>query len=148
MDCLGRTTDDAALGFESIKLWLSWRVEQQILPTPNTSPARWERGVKIRLKADKTTGRIESNAANVLENTLSEVWDYQLGHRSALEWILKKYKKTTTRDLTIGEKFASYCSADHEEKVIDLLMRVCWVSVETVEIIAAIENSASCRVKR
>jgi len=64
-----------------------------------------------------------------------EAWDYKLGNRSALEWILDQYKEKKPKDPTIAEKFNTYKFADHKTKVIDLLKRVTTVSVETMKII-------------
>ncbi len=110
---------------------------------PCTGTGQGERGTRIkpRLKADKTAGRIDIDELTVLHEVPPEAWDYRLGHRSALEWILEEYKESTPRDPTIREKFNTYRFADHKEKVIDLLMRVCWVSVETMQIIAAMRGA-------
>ena len=54
---------------------------------------------------------------------------------SALEWGLDQYKERRPKDPTIAEKFNTYRFADHKERVIDLLKRVCTVSVETVRIV-------------
>jgi predicted helicase len=62
-------------------------------------------------------------------------WNYKLGNRSALEWILDQYKEKKPRDPTIRELFNTYRFADYKEHVIDLLQRVCTVSVETMHII-------------
>ncbi len=59
----------------------------------------------------------------------TEAWEYRLGNRSALEWILDQYKVKKPRDLMIREKFDTYRFADYKEKVIDLLARVTTVSV-------------------
>ena len=80
-----------------------------------------------------------------LENIPPEAWTYRLGHRSALEWILEEYKESTPRDPTIREKFNTYRFADYKEKVIDLLMRVCRVSVETMTIINAMPGLSNAR---
>ncbi|MDH6099652.1 hypothetical protein NWP21_12540 [Anabaenopsis sp. FSS-46] len=53
----------------------------------------------------------------------------------ALEWILDQYKEKKPKDPTIAEKFNTYRFADYKEQVIDLLMRVCRVSVETMNIV-------------
>ena len=58
-----------------------------------------------------------------------------LGSRSALEWVLDQYKERKPRDPTIAEWFNTYRFADYKEQVIDLLRRVCTVSVKTVEIV-------------
>lgn len=73
----------------------------------------------------------------------AEAWDYKLGNRSALEWILDQYKEKTPKDPTIREKFNTYRFADYKEKVIDLLARVTRVSVETQRIVSEMK-----RVKR
>ena len=49
--------------------------------------------------------------------------------------MLDQYKEKTPRDPTIRERFNTYRFADHKERVIDLLQRVCAVSVETVGIV-------------
>ena len=66
-------------------------------------------------------------------------WDYRLGNRSGLEWILDQYKEKTPKDPTIREKFNTYRFVDYKEKVIDLLARVTRVSVETMEIVEAMK---------
>lgn len=62
-------------------------------------------------------------------------WEYKLGNRSAIEWVLDRYKERKPRDPTIREKFNTYRFADYKEEVIDLLGRVTAVSVATMEII-------------
>jgi predicted helicase len=57
-----------------------------------------------------------------------------------LEWILDQYKEKTPKDPTIRAKFNTYRFVDHKEKVIDLLMRVTRVSVETMEIVETMKN--------
>ena len=69
-----------------------------------------------------------------------EPWEYRLGNRSALEWILDQHKEKTPKDPAIRERFNTYRFADHKEKVIDLLMRVTRVSVETVAIVEAMRQ--------
>ena len=54
--------------------------------------------------------------------------------RSALEWILDQYREKKPKDPTIAEKFNTYRFADYKEQVIDLLKRVCTVSVQTMQI--------------
>ena len=65
----------------------------------------------------------------------AQAWEYRLGNRSALEWVLDQYKERKPRDPTIREKFNTYRFSDHKEQVIDLLRRVCTVSVATMEIV-------------
>jgi len=57
------------------------------------------------------------------------------GNRLALEWVLDQYKEKKPSDPTIAEKFNTYRFADYKDHVIDLLKRVCTVSVETMKIV-------------
>ena len=78
---------------------------------------------KCMLKADKDGGRIIVDSETTLTGVPPEAWEYQLGNRSALEWILDQYKEKKPKDPTIREKFNTYRFADYKEKVIDLLAR-------------------------
>ncbi len=96
--------------------------------------------LKVKLKADKETGIIELDEQTALTGVPKEAWDYKLGNRSALEWVLDQYKEKKPADPTIAEKFNTYRFADYKEQVIDLLKRVCTVSVETVRLIGELEK--------
>ena len=72
----------------------------------------------------------------------AEAWDYVLGTRSALEWVLDQYKEKKPRDATIRDKFDTYRFADHKERVIELVRRVCTVSVRTMELIDELPNGS------
>ncbi|EAZ90139.1 DNA or RNA helicase of superfamily II [Crocosphaera chwakensis CCY0110] len=81
------------------------------------------------------------SSSKSLEGIPSIAWEYKLGNRCALEWILDQYKEKKPRDKTIAEKFNNYRFADYKEQVIDLLTKVCAVSVETMKIIEEMENN-------
>lgn len=91
--------------------------------------------VKAKLKADKEKGIIEIDELTYLSGVPKSAWDYKLGNRSALEWVLDQYKEKKPSDPTIAEKFNTYRFADYKDHVIDLLKRVCTVSVETMKIV-------------
>jgi predicted helicase len=95
---------------------------------------------KAKLKADKETGVIILDENTELHEIPSEAWNYKLGNRSALEWILDQYQEKKPKDPTIAEKFNTYRFADYKEQVIDLLKRVCTVSVETMMIVRKMEE--------
>jgi predicted helicase len=95
---------------------------------------------KAKLKADREQGTIVLDENTVISDIPKEVWEYKLGNRSALEWILDQYKEKKPSDPTIAEKFNTYKFADYKEHVIDLLKRVCTVSVETVKIVKEMEK--------
>ena len=120
---LGRELLDLHIGFESAEPYPLERVDK---------PADAGRAV---LRADKERGVIILDGKTTLNGVPYEAWEYRLGNRSALEWVLDQYKERTPRDPTIRERFNTYRFADHKERVIDLLKRVCTVSVETVRIV-------------
>ena len=120
---LGQELLDLHIGFESATPMALDRVEQQ---KPAGQP---------RLRADKERGTITLDNQTTLTSIPDSAWEYRLGSRSALEWVLDQYKERTPRDPTIRERFNTYRFADHKEHVIDLLKRVCTVSVETVRIV-------------
>jgi predicted helicase len=88
-----------------------------------------------RLIAHREQGSIEIDTNTTLKGIPSEAWSYQLGTHSALEWLLDRYKERKPKDPTIREKFNTYRFADYKEEVIDLLQRICAVSLETMKII-------------
>jgi predicted helicase len=97
---------------------------------------------KAILRADKDAGSIALDSETTLRGIPSVAWDYKLGNRCALEWVLDQYKEKKPKDHTIREKFDTYRFADYKEKVIDLLMRVTTVSVETERITRAMKAVA------
>ena len=90
---------------------------------------------KAILRADKDQGTIVLDEQTTLTGVPVEAWEYWLGNRSALEWVLDQYKERKPRDPTILERFNTYRFVDHKEHVIDLLGRVCSVSAVTTTII-------------
>ncbi len=88
-----------------------------------------------KLKALKEKGIIQLDENTELHGIPSKVWEYKLGNRSALEWVLDQYKENKPKDHTIAKKFNTYLFKDYKEQVIELIRKVCTVSVRTMEII-------------
>jgi predicted helicase len=95
----------------------------------------------VRAQSGQRGGRIIIDSETILTGIPPEAWDYRLGNRSALEWVLDQYKEKKPKDPTIREKFNTYRFADYKEKVIDLLMRVTTVSGCTVGILKAMADA-------
>ena len=119
----GRKLLDLHIGFDSVEPWPLERVEK---PGPPS---------KVILQADKNRNVIVLDDKTTLTGVPYQAWIYRLGSRSAVEWVLDQYKERKPRDPTIRERFNTYRFADHKERVIDLLRRVCAVSVETMRIV-------------
>ena len=120
----GRELLDLHLGFETAEPWPLERVDKDEV-TPKRSI----------LGADKESGVITLDEQTSLAGVPAEAWEYRLGSRSALEWVLDQYKERKPRDPTIREQFNTYRFANHKETVIDLLGRVCAVSTFTTNIV-------------
>jgi predicted helicase len=123
------------IGYETVKPWKLKRID-----VPDEKSKKANLAPKPLLKADKDTCVIVLDTETQLTGVPPEAWSYKLGNRSALEWILDQYKEKTPKDPTIRAKFNTYRFADHKEKVIDLLLRVTRVSVETMEIAEAMKT--------
>jgi predicted helicase len=123
----GKQLIDLHLNFEQAEKYPLQIETQKVNEDIKSSP---------RLIARKESGIIEIDTITKLHGVPTEVWEYRLGTYSALEWILERYKEKTPKDPTIREKFNTYRFGDYKEQVIDLLMRVCTVSVETIRIIS------------
>ena len=133
----GSALMDAHIGYEGATPYALTRTNK---PSPQPSPKGRGSNPKVKLKADKENGLIILDEATTLSGVPASAWDYKLGNRSALEWVLDQYKESKPKDPTIREKFNTYQFADYKEHVIDLLMRVCTVSAQTQEIIEAMRK--------
>ena len=120
----GRALLDLHLEFETADPWPLERVDKD-----GVTPKR------AILRADKERNVITVDDQTSLAGVPDEAWDYRLGSRSALEWVLDQYKERKPRDPTIRERFNTYRFADHKERVVDLLGRVCAVSAFTTTIV-------------
>ena len=85
---------------------------------------------KMRLSKDKT--QLKYNHFLTLDGIPTEVYEYRLGNRSALEWIVDQYRvKTDTRSGIVNDPNR----ADQPRYIVDLIVRVITVSLKTVEIV-------------
>ncbi len=128
----GRELLDLHIGFETAGPWPLERQDKDGM-TPT----------KAILRADKARGAITLDEQTTLAGVPGEAWEYRLGNRSALEWVLDQYKERKPRDPTIREFFNTYRFADHKERVIDLLGRVCAVSAFTTTIVNELRDMSS-----
>ena len=128
----GRELLDLHLGFEAAE---PWPLERQ--DKAGVEPKR------ALLRADKEKGIIRLDDQTLLAAVPPEAWEYRLGSRSALEWVLDQYKERTPRDPTIRERFNTYRFADYKDHVIDLLCRVCAISCFTTTIVDELGRRSS-----
>ena len=97
---------------------------------------------RAKLQAKREDGRIVVDEKTTLDGIPPEAWEYKLGGRSALEWVLDQHKEKRVKDPTVAAKFPPSPFSGRKEEVIELLRRVCTVSVETVKIIQKMEEES------
>ena len=85
---------------------------------------------KMKLSKNKT--QLIYNDFLTLDSIPPDVYDYRLGNRSALEWIVDQYRvKTDKRSGIVNDPNR----ADQPQYIVDLIGRVITVSLKTVEIV-------------
>ena len=103
------------------------------IETPG-KPLDW-RVEKMRLSKDKT--QIKYNDFLALDGIPAKVFDYRLGNRSALEWVIDQYRvKTDKRSGIINDPNR----ADDPQYIVKLIGKVITVSLETVEIVESLPD--------
>jgi predicted helicase len=88
---------------------------------------------KMKLSADKTSLRV--NGSLTLAGIPPEVFEYRLGNRSALDWVIDQYQVSV--DSRSGIE-SDPNREDDPEYIVKLVGRVVAVSVETVAIVNAL----------
>ena len=104
-----------------------------LIETPDM-PLDW-RVEQMKFSKDKT--QIRYNDFLTLGGIPAEVFQYRLGHRSALEWVVDQYRVKTDRRSGIEN---DPNRADDEEYIVDLIRKVISVSLETVRIVEGLSG--------
>ena len=125
------------IGYEAVDPFALARVD-----VPDDKARAAGQPPKPILKADPASGSIPLDSETTLRGVPPEAWAYKLGNRCAIDWVLDQHKEKKPKDPTIREKFNTYRFCDYKEKVVDLLMRVTTVSVETVRITEAMKEAS------
>ncbi|MDE0634407.1 MAG: N-6 DNA methylase [Candidatus Poribacteria bacterium] len=99
------------------------------IETPDV-PIDW-RVEKMKLSRDKT--QLVYNDFLTIEDIPAEVYDYRLGTRSALEWVIDQYRvKVDKRSSIVNDPNRA---EPQQRYIVDLIGRVISVSLQTVEIV-------------
>ena len=116
------------IGYEDVDEYPIKKIE-----TPG-KPLDW-RVEKMKLSKDKT--QIVYNDFLTLHGIPKEVFDYKLGNRSALEWVIDQYRvKTDKRSGIINDPNR----LDDLQYIVKLIRKVITVSLETVEIVESLPD--------
>ena len=90
---------------------------------------------RMRLSKEKT--QIAYNDFLTLGGIPSEVFDYRLGNRSALEWIIDQYRASTQKRSGI---INDPNRTDDPEYIVRLIGKVITVSLETVKTVKSLPS--------
>lgn len=96
--------------------------------------------LKSIFKIDKNNGIVVLDEITTIKNIPKEIFNYKLGIRSCVEWILDQYKEKKVEDITIAEKFNEYKYSDYKEKIIMLLKKIISLSIKTLKITNEMNN--------
>jgi len=127
----GQKLADLHLNYESAKPYdLKW-IETPAVPLSY-------RVEKMKLSKDKT--EIKINDSLTLSGIPKEVFDYRLGNRSALDWVIDQYQISTDKRSGIT---SDPNRPDDEQYIVRLVGQVIRVSLETVKIVASLPTPFS-----
>ena len=87
-------------------------------------------------KGERDKSTIIYNSRVTLSNIPEEAYRYQLGARSAIEWIIDRYYVTTDKPSGIVKDPNDW--SDDPRYIINLLKRIVTVSLETMKIVDAL----------
>ena len=123
----GRELADLHINYESVPKY----DQLKHIETPGL-PIDW-RVEKMKLSRDKT--QLKYNEFLTLDGIPAAAFDYRLGNRSALEWVVDQYRvKTDKRSGVVNDPNR----ADQPQYIVDLIARVITVSLKTVEVVGGL----------
>jgi predicted helicase len=118
--------------YDEIEPWPIQRIDSPLKRADGTHPKPI-----LRSHPDQNAVVVDSDTQVI--GIPDEAWEYRLGNRSAIDWVLDQHKEKPPRDPTIREKFNTYRFADNKERMISLLAKVVRVSMDTVAITQAMK---------
>jgi predicted helicase len=120
----------ARIGAELMKLHLEYEEQREYpLERRETGKLDW-RVEKMSLSKDKT--QLKYNDFLALSGIPPEVYEYRLGNRSALEWVIDQYRVSTDKRSGIVN---DPNREDDPEYIVRLIGQVVTVSLETVRLV-------------
>ena len=124
----GQRLGEIHIGYEEVPEYPLHFIENREVPID------W-RVEKMKLSKDKT--QLVYNDFLTLDGIPPKAFDYRLGNRSALEWVIDQYRvKTDKRSGIINDPNR----ADDPRYIVKLVGKVIAVSLETVEIVEGLPN--------
>ncbi|MGI8925317.1 MAG: type ISP restriction/modification enzyme [Tepidiformaceae bacterium] len=113
------------LGYEQLQPYPLKQVQDRSVPFS------WLVQDRMRLSKDRTS--VQVNASLVLDGVPPEAFEYRLGNRSALEWVIDQYQ--VKKDKATGKVISDPNRPEDPEYIVRLVGQVVGLSLETVEIV-------------
>jgi predicted helicase len=132
----GRRLADLHLGYETVE---PYPLDEVDVTSESMDDYERYRVQKMAFDKGKDRSRIVYNARITLTNIPEDAYRYQLGSRSAVEWIMDRYQVRTDRASGIVNDPNDW-SREHKQPryIIDLVKRIVTVSLGTMEIVDAL----------
>jgi predicted helicase len=123
---LGKQLAELHLNYETAKKYdLTWL-------TPKGA-------IDYRVSKMKRVGNtIHYNDSLILADIPPQAWEYKLGNRSALEWVIDQYQHKTDQESGIIQDPNQ--ASPNEKYVVELLERVTYISVQSMTLIAQLPH--------
>lgn len=126
---IGRELIELHVGYEAGERYdLTW-IEHEKAP--------YSTKVTSRMQLDSAAGTVVVNPSLTLGGIPQAAFDYVLGTRSALEWVVDQFRLERDDEGTI---ISDPNKSDDDEYIVQLIERVTHVSVKTVELIRELPN--------
>ena len=123
----GAALADLHVNYESVPKY----DQLKYIETPGV-PIDW-RVEKMKLSTDKT--QLKYNDFLTLDGIRAATYDYRLGNRSALEWVVDQYRvKTDKRSGIVNDPNRT----DQPQYIVNLIAHVITVSLKTVDIVKSL----------
>lgn len=134
----GRALSDLHLGYEKVQPYKG--IQETVSGAMSTTPpSELYRVAKMKIpkvKGQPDRSTIIYNNRVTLTNIPEEAYRYQLGARSAIEWIIDRYQVKVDKASEIANDPNDW--SDDPRYIIDLLKRIVTVSLETMKIVDAL----------
>jgi predicted helicase len=92
----GQRLLDLHIGYEAVEPWPLDRTD-----APDAKARAAGLSPKPVLISDRDAGLLVLDSETTLAGVPPEAWDYRLGNRTALDWVLDQHEEKTPRDPTI-----------------------------------------------
>ena len=138
----GRKLADLHMGYETVEPW-PLKISGEPAPSVQGDALYdWYRVEKMRFggkSTDKDRSTVIYNSRITVKGILDEAYEYMLGSRSGVEWVMERYQVKVDKASQIKNDPNDWSREVEDPRyILDLLARVVRVSVETVRIVASL----------